>query len=53
MMDVEEWLVRWASDNLHEGYTDTQAVDGTGRNGLSISRGGGWNFASFLGRSGG
>jgi hypothetical protein len=25
MMDVKEWLVRWASDNLHEGYTDTQA----------------------------
>ena len=23
-MDVKEWLVRWASDNLHEGYTDTK-----------------------------
>jgi hypothetical protein len=25
MMDVNEWLVRWASDNMHEGYIDTQA----------------------------
>jgi hypothetical protein len=24
-MDVNAWLVRWASDNLHEGYTDTAA----------------------------
>jgi hypothetical protein len=24
-MDVNEWLVRWASDNMHEGYIDTQA----------------------------
>ena len=23
-MDVNEWLVRWASDNMHEGYIDTQ-----------------------------
>jgi hypothetical protein len=24
-MDINEWLVRWASDNMHEGYIDTQA----------------------------
>jgi hypothetical protein len=24
VMDVNEWLVRWASDNMHEGYIDTQ-----------------------------
>ena len=23
--DVEEWLIFWASDNLHEGYTDSPA----------------------------
>jgi hypothetical protein len=22
-MDAKEWLVRWASDNIHEGYTDS------------------------------
>jgi hypothetical protein len=24
-MDAKEWLVRWASDNIHEGYTDSAA----------------------------
>jgi hypothetical protein len=24
-MDVNEWLVRWASNNMHKGYIDTQA----------------------------
>jgi hypothetical protein len=24
-MDVNDWLVRWASDNMHEGYIDAQA----------------------------
>ena len=23
--EVEDWLVLWASDNIHEGYTDTAA----------------------------
>jgi hypothetical protein len=24
-MDVKEWLIRWAADNIHEGYTDSEA----------------------------
>jgi len=53
-MDAKEWLVRWASDNIHEGYTDSAAsMDQAASDCLSAAEVEGVTSSSLLEAAGG